>query len=165
VIFASLPYQLRIIAKASLARFPVLGWHLRRGGHLFVDRQNPDRAGILERWRALVSDGLSLIIFAEGTRSYDGVVARFKAGSFLLALEAGLPIVPLAVVGTRHVMQKGRLRTEPGDVELIVHDPIYPPHIEAPNVRDAKALADRVHAIVAASVEAATTRATSPTAA
>ncbi len=154
VLFASLPYQLRIIAKESLARFPVLGWHLRRGGHLFVDRKKPDHTSILARWRKLVTDGLSLIIFAEGTRSMDGTVARFKAGSFLLALQAGLPIVPLAVVGTRHVMQKGRLRTEPGDVELIVHDPIYPPAIDAPTVRDAKRLADQVHAIVAGSVAA-----------
>jgi 1-acyl-sn-glycerol-3-phosphate acyltransferase len=154
VIFASLPYQLRIIAKESLARFPVLGWHLRRGGHLFVDRQHPDRAGILRRWRALVSEGLSLIIFAEGTRSWDGRPARFKAGSFLLAIEAGLPIVPLAVIGTRQVMPKGRLRTEPADVELIVHDPIQPPALPAPTASDAKALADRVHAIVAAAVDA-----------
>ena len=114
VIFASLPYQLRIIAKESLARFPVLGWHLRRGGHLFVDRRHPDRAGILRRWRALVSEGLSLIIYAEGTRSRDGHVARFKGGSFLLAIEAGLPIVPVAVIGTREVMPKGRLRDRAG---------------------------------------------------
>lgn len=154
VIFASLPFQLRIIAKESLARFPMLGWHLRRGGHLFVDRSNPDPSYILNRWRSLVTDGLSLIIFAEGTRSMDGVVGRFKAGSFLLALQSGLPIVPVAVVGTRHVMQKGRLRTEPGDVELIVHDPIVPPVIEAPSVRDAKRLADRVHDVVAATVHA-----------
>ena len=153
VIFASLPYQLRIIAKASLARFPVLGWHLKRGGHLFVDRKSPDRAGILKRWRALVSDGLSLIIFAEGTRSWDGHVARFKAGSFMLAIEAGLPIVPLSVVGTRRVMPKGRLRTEPANVTLIVHDPIEPPAFDTPTPQDAKALADRVHAIVAAPVE------------
>jgi 1-acyl-sn-glycerol-3-phosphate acyltransferase len=152
-IFASLPFQLRIIAKDSLARFPVLGWHLRRGGHLFVDRQHPDRDGILKRWRALVSEGLSLIIFAEGTRSPDGRVARFKAGSFLLAIEAGLPVVPVAVVGTRAVMPKGRLRTEPGAVTLVVHDPIQPPRLEAPTVQDAKALADRVHAIVATAVE------------
>ena len=79
-------------------------------------------------------------------------MARFKAGSFLLALQSGLPIVPVAVVGTRHVMQKGRLRTEPGDVELIVHDPIVPPAIAAPSVRDAKRLADRVHAVVAATL-------------
>jgi len=153
VIFASLPYQLRIISKASLARFPVLGWHLRRGGHLFVDRRRPDRAGILGRWRTLVSEGLSLLIFAEGTRSWEGRVARFKAGSFLLAIEAGLPIVPLAVIGTRQVMPKGRLRTEPASVRLIVHDPIHPPAIAAPTTRDAKALADRVHAIVAEAVD------------
>jgi 1-acyl-sn-glycerol-3-phosphate acyltransferase len=153
VIFASLPYQLRIIAKTSLARFPVLGWHLRRGGHLFVDRQHPDRAGILKRWRALVSEGLSLLIFAEGTRSGDGRVGRFKAGSFLLAIQAGLPIVPLAVIGTRQVMPKGRLRTEPADVRLVIHDPIAPPSIADPTTQDAKALADEVHAIVAQSVD------------
>jgi 1-acyl-sn-glycerol-3-phosphate acyltransferase len=154
VIFASLPYQLRIIAKESLARFPVLGWHLKRGGHLFVDRKRPDRAGILKRWRALVSEGLSLIIYAEGTRSSDGHVSRFKAGSFLLAIEARLPIVPVAVIGTRKVMPKGRLRTEPAEVTLVVHDPIQPPAIDEPTARDAKALADRAHAIVSAAVEA-----------
>jgi 1-acyl-sn-glycerol-3-phosphate acyltransferase len=153
VVFSSLPYQIRIIAKESLAAFPVLGWHLRRGRHLFVDRRDPDRKGILQRWRRLVAEGLSLIIYAEGTRSPDGHVAKFKAGSFLMAIEAGLPIVPLAVIGTRAVMPKGRLRTEPADVRLVVHDPIQPPAIEAPTVRDAKALADRVHAIVANAVE------------
>lgn len=153
VLFASLPFQLRIIAKASLARFPVLGWHLKRGRHLFVDRAHPDRVGILNRWRTLVSEGLSLIIYAEGTRSRDGHVARFKAGSFLLAIEAGLPVVPVAVIGTRAVMPKGRLRTEPAKVALVIHDPIPPPRLDHPTVRDAKALADRAYAIVASTVE------------
>ena len=101
----------------------------------------------------MVSQGLSLIIYAEGTRSWDGHVARFKAGSFLLAIEAGLPIVPLAIIGTRQSMPKGRLRTEPADVTLIVHDPIQPPALDKPTVRDAKAFADRVHAIVSRAVE------------
>jgi 1-acyl-sn-glycerol-3-phosphate acyltransferase len=153
VVFSSLPYQLRIIAKDSLARFPVLGWHLRRGGHLFVDRRRPDHSRILRRWRALVAEGLSLIIYAEGTRSSDGRVARFKGGSFLLAIEAGLPVVPVAVIGTRQVMPKGRLRTEPADVSLIVHDPIQPPALETPSPRDAKALADRVRTVVASTVQ------------
>lgn len=153
VLFASLPYQLRIIAKASLARFPVLGWHLRRGRHLFVDRKHPDRAGILGRWRSLVSDGLSLMIFAEGTRSPDGHVGRFKGGSFLLAIEAGLPVVPVAVIGTVAVMPKGRLRTEPADVLLVVHEPLVPPALVAPTGREAKAFADRARAIVEATVE------------
>ena len=152
VLFASLPYQLRIIAKASLAKFPVLGWHLKRGRHLFVDRRNPEFS-ILARWRSLVSEGLSLMIFAEGTRSPDGHVARFKAGSFLLAIQAGLPVVPLAVIGTRKVMPKGRLQTEPADVMLVIHDPIAAPAIEAPTVRDAKRWADEVHGIVKGTVE------------
>jgi 1-acyl-sn-glycerol-3-phosphate acyltransferase len=143
----------RIIAKQSLAMFPVLGWHLKRGGHLFVDRKDPDRSGILTRWRALVSQGLSLIVYPEGTRTLDGHVARFKAGSFLLAIQAGLPIVPLSIVGNRAVMPKGRLRTEPARVSLIVHDPIQPPVIPEPTAHDAKALADRVHDIVAAPIE------------
>jgi 1-acyl-sn-glycerol-3-phosphate acyltransferase len=154
VVFSSLPFQLRIIAKASLATFPVLGWHLKRGGHLFVDRTRPDRAGILRRWRALVSEGLSLIIYAEGTRSADGRVGRFKAGSFLLAIQAGLPVVPLAIVGTGAIMPKGRLRTEPGRVTLVVHDPIEPPSIATPSAADAKALAGRVHEIVATTLTA-----------
>jgi 1-acyl-sn-glycerol-3-phosphate acyltransferase len=153
VVFASLPFQIRIIAKESLARFPVLGWHLKRGGHLFVDRRHPDRAGILKRWRALVMEGVSLIIFAEGGRSWDGRVGHFKAGSFLLAIEAGLPVVPLAIIGTRQVMPKGRLRTEPADVKLLIHDPIPPPAIAAPTVKDARHLAARTRDIVAAAVE------------
>jgi 1-acyl-sn-glycerol-3-phosphate acyltransferase len=153
VVFTHLPYQVRIIAKQSLAMFPVLGWHLKRGGHLFVDRKDPDRTGILKRWRALVSQGLSLIVYPEGTRTEDGHVARFKAGSFLLAIQAGLPIVPLSIVGNRAVMPKGRLRTEPAHVSLIVHDPIQPPVLVEPTVHDAKDLAERVHNIVAASIE------------
>jgi 1-acyl-sn-glycerol-3-phosphate acyltransferase len=145
VVFASLPYQLRIIAKESLGAFPFLGWHLRRTGHLLVDRRNPDRAGILKRWKALVEQGLSLIIFPEGTRSENGRVGIFKAGSFLLAIEAGLPIVPLSVDGTRRVMRKGRLMTCPGHVTLVVHAPIETASLD---VSDARSLARRVREIV-----------------
>jgi len=145
VVFASLPYQLRIIAKESLGAFPFLGWHLRRTGHLLVDRGNPDRAGILKRWKALVEQGLSLIIFPEGTRSENGRVGIFKAGSFLLAIEAGLPIVPLSVDGTRRVMRKGRLMTCPGHVALVVHAPIETASLD---LSDARSLARRVREIV-----------------
>jgi 1-acyl-sn-glycerol-3-phosphate acyltransferase len=153
VVFSSLAYQLRIIAKESLAKFPVLGWHLKRSGHLFVDRQQPDRAGILRRWKALVSEGTSLIIYAEGTRSPDGRVARFKAGSFLLALEAGLTIVPLSISGSINVMKKGGLTTRPGRVRLLVHPPIATPKINAPSIADARALASQIEAIVRSGVK------------
>ena len=123
VLFASIPAQLRIIAKASLGAFPVIGWHLRWTGHLLVDRK---RAGVtaLGQGARMIARGDSLIVFPEGTRSRDGRVARFKRGLFLLAIEAGADLVPVAVSGTRHVMLKGRLMTCPGDVSIVVHDPI-----------------------------------------
>jgi len=146
VVFASLPYQLRIIAKESLGNFPFLGWHLRRTGHLLVDRKSPDRAGILRRWKALVDQGLSLIIFPEGTRSQTGRVGIFKAGSFLMAIEADLPVVPLSVDGTRRVMRKGELTTRPGHATLVVHAPIETAGL---TVSDARSLAQQVRAVVA----------------
>jgi len=151
VIFASLPFQLRIIAKESLGSFPFLGWHLRRTGHLLVDRRNPDRAGILRRWRELVGGGLSLIIFPEGTRSADGRVGVFKPGSFVLAVEAGLDLVPISVDGTRFVMSKGQLTTRPGRVSLRVHAPLS---TAGQDVRGARSLAAQAREIVAATLDA-----------
>jgi 1-acyl-sn-glycerol-3-phosphate acyltransferase len=146
ILFWSLPFQLRIIAKASLGQFPFLGWHLRRTGHMLVDRSRPDRARIFAWASRLMSDGLSLIVFPEGTRSRDGRVGRFKGGSFFLALQAGLPIVPISVVGSRHVMLKGRLATYPGRVRLVVHDPIATSGQEAD---DAKTFGERVRTVIA----------------
>jgi len=124
VIFSSLPYQLRIIAKRSLGRIPFLGWHLRRTGHMLVDRTSSDQLAVFGWASRLTSGGLSLIVFPEGTRSLDGKVARFKGGSFYLALEAGIPVVPVSIIGSRHIMLKGRLTVQPGRVKLLVHEPI-----------------------------------------
>jgi 1-acyl-sn-glycerol-3-phosphate acyltransferase len=123
ILFATLPLQLRIVAKESLGRIPFLGWHLRGTGHLLVDRRNPG-ADIVEKMRRLVSEAHSLIVFPEGTRSVDGRVGRFKKGSFLVAIDAALPVVPVSVSGSRHVMRKGRLRVCPGEVRVVVHEPI-----------------------------------------
>lgn len=148
VIFWWIPFQLRIIAKESLGRFPVLGPHLKRTGHMLVDRSRPDRSGIFGWANALTSKGLSLIVFPEGTRSADGRVGVFKGGSFYLAMQAGLPIVPLSIVGSRHVMRKGQLTTRPGFVRLIVHDPIVTVATPDPSATEVRDLARRVREIV-----------------
>ena len=145
VLFWSLPYQLRIIAKESLGAFPFLGWHLRRTGHMLVDRRRPDSTAIRAWAGRLTSLGLSLIVFPEGTRSADGRVAPFKGGSFHLALETGLPIVPLSIAGSRHVMLKGRLATYPGKVRLMIHDPIDTTGLTA---RHSKVFGERVRQII-----------------
>jgi 1-acyl-sn-glycerol-3-phosphate acyltransferase len=123
IVFASLPFQLRIIAKESLGKIPFLGWHLQRTGHVLVDRSKPG-AGTVKKMARLVAQGHSLIVFPEGTRSTDGAVAPFKGGSFVIALDAGLPIVPVSIAGSRHVMRKGELMVQPGAVSLVVHDPV-----------------------------------------
>lgn len=150
ILFSTLPFQLRIIAKASLGRFPVLGWHLRFTGHLLVDRARTG-ANTLSRVADLMGRGHSLIVFPEGTRSPDGHVGRFKRGLFVMAVESGLPIVPVAVSGSRHVMLKGRLMTCPGDVDVAVHDPIPTHDLTRDDARD---LAVRVREIVAGMVMA-----------
>jgi 1-acyl-sn-glycerol-3-phosphate acyltransferase len=123
ILFASIPLQLRIVAKASLGSIPFLGWHLHRTGHLLVNRKHPG-ADIVEKMRRLVSESHSLIVFPEGTRSEDGSVGRFKKGPFLVAIDAGLPVVPVTIEGSRRVMAKGRLMVCPGDVRLTIHEPM-----------------------------------------
>jgi 1-acyl-sn-glycerol-3-phosphate acyltransferase len=151
ILFWSLPYQLRIIAKDSLGNIPFLGWHLRRTGHMLVDRKRPEPTRVIGWASRLTANGLSLIVFPEGTRSRDGRVARFKGGSFYVALEAGLPVVPLSVVGSRHVMLKGRLTTYPGEVTLVVHEPIDTTGLAG---SDAKEFGERVRRIIAPDAEA-----------
>ena len=135
IIFASLPLQLRIVAKASLGSIPFLGWHLHRTGHLLVDRKNPG-ADIIEKMRRLVSEAHSLIVFPEGTRSVDGHVGRFKKGSFIVAIDAGLPVVPVSISGSTHVMRKGELTVRPGAVRVVVHDPIPSAGVSHAGARD-----------------------------
>jgi 1-acyl-sn-glycerol-3-phosphate acyltransferase len=158
VLFTALPFQLRIIAKQSLGSFPVLGWHLRRTGHMLVDRKRPDPMRIFSWANALTANGLSLIIFPEGTRSRDGMLGAFKGGPFYSAVQAGLPIVPISVVGSRHVMRKGELTTKPGDVTVVVHDPIATEAAREPDMRQVRALANRVREIVRPAVEAEASR-------
>jgi 1-acyl-sn-glycerol-3-phosphate acyltransferase len=153
-LFWSIPFQLRIIAKESLGSFPMLGPHLKRTGHMLVDRSKPDRSGIAGWASRLTANGLSLIVFPEGTRSRTGMMNKFKGGSIMLAMQAGLPIVPISVIGSRHVMKKGELTTRPGHVTLIVHPPIETPVNAEPSVAAVREFADRIRAVIRPAVEA-----------
>jgi 1-acyl-sn-glycerol-3-phosphate acyltransferase len=149
IAFWNVPFDLRIIAKASLRRVPFIGGHLRRTGHVLVDRANPGPATFREVSQ-LLQRGQSLIVFPEGTRSADGRVARFRSGIFVLAIGSGLPVVPVAIRGSRHVMKKGRLMTCPGVVSIEVFEPIPTAGLTRD---DAKELAGRVQAVVEQGVE------------
>ena len=158
VLFWSLPFQLRIIAKASLGSFPMLGPHLKRTGHMLVDRSRPDRAGIAGWASRLTANGLSLIVFPEGTRSRDGMMGKFKGGSIMLAMQAGLPLVPISVIGSRHVMKKGELTTRPAHVTLVVHDPIDTAANAEPSAAQVRVVAEQVRDVIRPAVEAEASR-------
>ncbi len=148
ILFTALPRQLRIIAKAALGRIPFVGWHLRRAGHLLIDRRNPG-AAVIKKMHRMIRDGASLLVYPEGSRTRDGRVMKFKGGVFLLAIETGLPIVPVSVSGSRVVMPKDRLMVCPATVRVTVHEAIP----TAGLTRDgARVLADHVREIVARDV-------------
>jgi 1-acyl-sn-glycerol-3-phosphate acyltransferase len=152
ILFTALPRQLRIMAKAALGYVPFIGWHLHRSGHVLVNRTNPG-PGIFKRMQRMARSGASLIVFPEASRTIDGTVKRFKGGIFLLAIENGLPIVPVSVSGSRIVMPKGRFMVCPATVRVTVHDAIPTKGLSR---EDARALAERVRGIVASGVPGGT---------
>jgi len=123
--FAALPANVRFVAKKILQYVPVLGWYMMATGMIFVDRSN--RAQAVASLRAAASkirNGKSIIAYPEGTRSRDGRILPFKKGVFVLALEAGVPIVPLAIEGSGAVLPTDTFRLRPGRVRLKVGTPI-----------------------------------------
>jgi 1-acyl-sn-glycerol-3-phosphate acyltransferase len=150
VLFGHLPVDFRIVYKKSLSLVPLVGWAIRLGGHLPIDRRNPFRARrSLDEAAQRIRSGTSVVLFPEGTRSPDGSVRRFKRGSFSLAMEAGVPVVPVSLVGVKAVVPRGLSRIRPGTVGVVLHPPV-PVAGRSPD--DAEAFAEEVRAIVMASV-------------
>lgn len=103
-----LPFDMRWVAKVSLFRAPVVGWMMRMGGDIQLQRgDGASVRAMLAEARTTLDGGLPVMIFPEGTRSSDGALQRFKDGAFHLAIEAGVPILPLAIEGTRACRPKG----------------------------------------------------------
>jgi len=127
VAFQVLGRSFRFIAKQELFRMPVFGWYLRLGGHVPVDRGNHARAvESLRHAGALVRGGTSLVVFPEGTRSRDLRIHAFKKGPFVVAMEAGVPVVPVAISGSGHVTPKNVVAVVPGPIRVAIGDPVDP---------------------------------------
>ncbi len=102
-----LPGEMKWVAKAELFRLPVVGHLMRLAGDIPVDRKDPEsRAAVLLHARRVLDARCSVVFFSEGTRSRDGRVRRFQTGAFRLAIEAGAPVLPVAVDGTRDALPK-----------------------------------------------------------
>ena len=103
------------MAKAALGYVPFIGWHLQRSGHVLVNRKNPG-AGIFKRMQRMARSGASLVVFPEGSRTTRRHGEAVQGRDLLLAIENGLPIVPVSVSGSRIVMPKGRFMVCPATV-------------------------------------------------
>lgn len=120
-----LPIQFRWTAKAELFRTPFMGWAMSRIGYIPIERSSPKKAyRSMLRAAEVVRNGVSVIIFPEGTRSPDGNLQPFKKGVFLLALKSRAPILPITIQGTSKIMRKGDWRIYPGQVRIQIDPPI-----------------------------------------
>ncbi len=112
---AFLPIQFRWIAKKSLFSVPFMGWHMRRSGYIPIDQENPrDIAKSINDAADSIRNGISAIIFPEGTRSKTGVLGKFFSGAFALALRTGVPLVPVTLEGSYRVIVPTTMRVTPG---------------------------------------------------
>jgi 1-acyl-sn-glycerol-3-phosphate acyltransferase len=147
VLLATVPGQVRMMAKRSLFRIPIFGWGLTAGGFIPIDRG--DRTKGRQSFAtalARIKSGTSLLLFPESTRAMTDVLLPFQRGGFLIAMKTGLPIVPVGIRGTRAVQHKGSWAIRPGPVEVRYGTPI---DISAYGVRRKKELIAEVRARIA----------------
>lgn len=125
ILIPLIPRRSSVMVKKELFRYPILGRAMRMGSLVPVDRGNRD-AGIeaVRAAKQVVGQGLNMIIYVEGKRSFDGKLLPFKKGPFYLAMECGVPLVPVTMVGSHEAMPKGRFAIKPGVVKVIFHPPI-----------------------------------------
>ncbi len=146
VVYATLPFHFRIMAKEELFRYPFLGWHLRRSGQVSIERENA-----LKSMRSLnvaagtLKDGMPLVVFPEGGRSATGQVKPFLPGVFYAAIKAGADVVPMALVGTFELLPMDTYHIMPRPVQMLVGEPISS---NGYSVRDMDKLAAKVQAAV-----------------
>lgn len=153
VIYSAIPQFLRGFELESHFSIPIYGWLMGRFGNVAVP-DAPSRESLeimMQRSKAALDSGISLIAFAEGSRTRDGHVQPFKRGIFNLAQKFGVPIVPMSIIGSYEFFQTGNWMLHPGKITVLLHDTIDTSQVPRPEVG---ALRQRVHDIVAAPVEA-----------
>lgn len=127
ILIPLIPVRTSVMVKKELFGIPLLGRAMRMGSLVPVDRKNRDAGiGAVRAASEVIRSGLNMTIYVEGHRSWDGRLLPFKKGPFYLAIETGVPVVPVTVVGTHEAMPKGRFSIKPGVVTMVFHDPIEP---------------------------------------
>jgi 1-acyl-sn-glycerol-3-phosphate acyltransferase len=126
LVLALIPVEFRFMAKKSLFRVPFIGYHLKRAGHIPVDRENARAAlrSMSDAAQIVRERGISVLVFPEGGRVPEGQMRDFKDGAAYIAIKAGVPVVPVGIVGTREILPMGGLCVRGGPAELRIGEPI-----------------------------------------
>ncbi len=125
-LMSALPFHLTFMAKKELFRIPFFGWGISAMGMIAVDRSSARKAkrSFGNAIQRLQTEDIAVVIFPEGTRSMDGNIGEFKRGSFALAVDSGLPVVPVRIQGTFDVLRKKSFLIRPGKVTITLHEPV-----------------------------------------
>jgi 1-acyl-sn-glycerol-3-phosphate acyltransferase len=125
VIYGSMPFDFKWVMKAELRKAPFIGYFCNKIGHIFIDRSNPESAkASINSGVKMLRKGSSIMFFPEGTWSKTGKLLDFKKGAFKIAIDAGLPVLPVTIVNTRNILPSDSLSLFPGSAKLVFHDPI-----------------------------------------
>ena len=152
-LIATIPRRIYWIAKKELFDIPIFGYSMRRGGYIPLDRSDGRKAlKSMENAAAIIRQGSSVVMFPEGTRSRDGQLLPFKRGGFMLAVRAGVPVIPVTINGSGRVNPGGLLRLYSGKITLTLH-----PRITIPDGMKKSAaeewLMERVQGAIASGLE------------
>lgn len=151
VLYGWLGVDFKWVMKKELRNVLGIGVACERLGHIYIDRSNHAAAvATLERAKNTIVDGTSVVFFPEGTRSRSGKLKPFKKGAFRMALDLGLPILPLTIVGTRDVLPAGTSDLMPGSARLVIHPPVP---VSGSSIEDCERLKDQVRDLIASSLE------------
>jgi 1-acyl-sn-glycerol-3-phosphate acyltransferase len=125
VVYGWLPMIFKWVMKAELRRIPLVGKACESAGHIFINRKNPVAAKkSLDRAEAQLRNGVSVVVFPEGTRTYTGQMGKFKKGAFRMAADLQLPIVPVTLRGCFERLPRNGFVVMPGLIEMIIHEPV-----------------------------------------
>ncbi len=125
VVYGWIPIDFRWVMKAELRKVPIIGYYCYKAGHIFIDRSNSTSAiESINAAKSRIKDGTSVFFFPEGTRSSTGQLIEFKKGAFKFAVDMGLPVLPVTIIGTREILPDRSVDLVPGNATMVIHPAI-----------------------------------------
>ncbi len=142
VIYGWLPIDFRWVMKMELRKVPILGYYCYKAGHIYIDRSNSKGAiDSINAAKSKMKNGTSVVFFPEGTRSATGELLEFKKGAFKFAIDLGLPVLPVTIIGTKEILPTNTIGLFPGNAKMIIHKPIDIAGYTEQNIEDLMARA------------------------